>query len=748
MRTTPTHIITLVILTASLTGVACAPRPHTGNSVMNTTIPAIIPAPVRLDVGTGRFNLVQGATMAFHPAFAGEARLLAEQCGLRLASPLDSSARVVMLLLDGYPDEGYELAVVPDGVLIKASTPRGAWWAGQTLRQLLLDGRDLPVMTIVDEPRFPWRGMLLDCGRQMMSVAYVKRAIDRLALHRMNVLHWHLTEDQGWRLEIEAYPRLTDIGAWRTSTSGEPEGGFYTRDQVRDIVAYAAARHVTVVPEIELPGHSQAALAAYPELSCTGGPFEVQTQWGIFPDVFCAGNDSVFEFLTTVLSEVLDLFPSRFIHIGGDETPKTRWKECERCQERIVNEGLKDEHELQSWFVGRIGDWLDQRGRRLIGWDEILEGGLPDGAAVQSWRGMNGAIAAVRAGHDAVVSPTSHCYLDYPVSKTSLRQCYAFEPVPAGLTEAEASRILGGEANMWTEYAPEDVVDTKIWPRLTAIAERLWSPVDRRDFNDFRQRWLHHRHRLDALGVAYGPAADPVTTRARYEPGLDAWIIDPQSSEPGLDLVAGTSEHPPRPLDQRVLKPFLVRDQADVVIQAYLGEERWGLPALETLSRHAGLGRTPAMLAPPSPRYPGDNDNALVDGLHGSTDHHDGRWLGFEGVDMVASIDLGKPIHLASVAAGFLQDINAWIFPPNVFTVEGSLDGRSWTNLGSTTHGITDRDQNKQIWTADIDVRNSVVRHVRLTATSSGPCPDRHPGAGRESWIFCDEITVNEASVR
>ena len=317
----------------------------------------------------------------------------------------------------GAVDERGTLLVTDVGVTVTAAAPAGLFRGLEALRQLALvaaagDG-SLPTGRIELAPRFRWRGMLLDSGRHLQEVGAIKQVIDQLALYGFNVLHWHLTEDQGWRLEVPSRPELTAVGAWRVEPDGKRYGGFYTADQVREVVAYAAARFVTVVPEIEMPGHAKAALAAYPELSCTGGPFAVETQWGIHEDVFCAGNDEVFALLADVFDEVVALFPSAYVHIGGDEVPKDRWLGCPRCQARLAAEGLPDVHALQSWFVRRAGRLLSDRGRRFIGWDEILEGGLPAGATVQSWRGIAGAVAAAEAGHDAVVSPTSHAYFDY-----------------------------------------------------------------------------------------------------------------------------------------------------------------------------------------------------------------------------------------------------------------------------------------------------------------------------------------------
>ena len=315
-----------------------------------------------------------------------------------------------------------------------------------------------------------------------MEKDFVKRYIDLLALYKMNVLHWHLTEDQGWRIAIDKYPKLTEVGAWRDDGQGGKYGGFYTKEDIREVIEYATERGITVVPEIELPGHSQAALAAYPQFSCTGGPFEVETEWGVFKEIYCAGNDSTFIFLEDVLSEVMELFPSEYIHIGGDEVPKYRWEHCEKCQRRIHIEGLYDEHELQSYFISRIGNFLATKERKMIGWDEILEGGLPEGATVQSWRGFDGAKTAVLSGHQAIVSPTSHAYFDYGLNDIDLEKVYEFNPIPEGISQKEEILVLGGECNMWSERAPQHKVDSKVFPRMIAMSEVLWSGNDQKNF--------------------------------------------------------------------------------------------------------------------------------------------------------------------------------------------------------------------------------------------------------------------------
>lgn len=491
---------------------------------------------MELGAGTFAFSRETPIYCDAKPEIQALAGLLSAALGggheVRPISPRSDEQAIRLTTVDA-PDElgeeGYELVVAAGGITLRAAAARGLFLGSQTLRQLVPPNTaadetlsvEIPAMRIVDQPRYRWRGMLLDCGRHFMPKELIKRYIDLLAYHKLNVLHWHLTEDQGWRIEITKYPKLTEIGAWRAATreSEQPRdsqgryGGFYTQDDIREVVAHAASRYITIVPEIEMPGHSRAALAAYPELSCTGGPFKVRTEWGVEEDIYCAGSDKTFEFIENVLSEVIELFPGEYIHIGGDEAPKARWEKCPLCQKRIKSEDLKNEHELQSYFVRRIEKFLSSKNRRLIGWDEILEGGLAPNATVQSWRGLDGAIAAATSGHDVISSPTSHCYLDYAqgpgvdeprfMGFVPLERCYAFEPTPEKLSPDEARHILGLEGNIWTEHAPPELIDRQVFPRLLALAEVGWTPRERRDWGDFQRRLGVHRARLDALGVRY-----------------------------------------------------------------------------------------------------------------------------------------------------------------------------------------------------------------------------------------------------
>jgi hexosaminidase len=499
----------------------------------------IIPQPQSVTPGDGTFTLDASTSIQAVPEAEAVAQYLAE--GLRTPTgypvPVQAAAaNVIRLTQADLGPEGYVLTVTPAAVEIQASGLSGWFYGVQTLRQMLpvaIESQEavtnvawtVPAVRIEDAPRFPWRGLHLDVGRHFYPVEFVKKYLDLMALHKLNVFHWHLTEDQGWRIEIKQYPKLTEVGSQRAATpypsdrnklDGQPYGGYYTQDEVREVVAYAQARGITVVPEIEMPGHAVAALASYPELGCEGQDhYEVRPFWGIAEEVFCAGQEATFTFLENVLTEVLDLFPSEFIHIGGDECPKVRWKACPRCQATIQREGLKDEYELQSYFIHRIEKFLNANGRRLIGWDEILEGGLAPNATVMSWRGSQGGIDAASAGHDVVMTPNTHCYFDYYQSEDKaseppaigrylpLETVYTFDPTE-GIPADKHPHVLGGQGNLWTEYLPTaQLVEYMAFPRTTALAERVWSAPDADDYTGFRQRLGTHLQRLDYLGVNY-----------------------------------------------------------------------------------------------------------------------------------------------------------------------------------------------------------------------------------------------------
>ncbi len=752
-----TLAIGLLILVIALT--VCAAVQGTGTPVQAPV--SVIPQPSTLERLPGTFRLDRKSVIAVYPDTPEMRRLGAMLSGwlgnatgktFPIVPGIKKRGRFIQLALGGMVssggEESYFLDISPRKIRIHASAAAGLFYGTQTLRQLLpIDGLDsaepaLPCLRITDCPRFGWRGLLLDCGRHFMTVDFIKQTLDLLSLYKMNRFHWHLTEDQGWRIEIKKYPRLTSVGAWREEADGTRYGGFYTQDDIREVVQYASDRFITVVPEIEMPGHSVAALASYPHLSCTGNISGVATQWGVFKDVYCAGNDSTFAFLQDVLDEVLALFPSPFIHIGGDECPKDRWKECQLCQARIRQEGLKDERELQSYFIRRIEKYLSSRGRRLIGWDEILEGGLAPNATVQSWRGMEGAVEAAQSGHDAIVSPTSHAYLDYDLGTTDLKKVYSFEPVPAELPPEEMHHILGGECNLWTEYAPQGAVHARLFPRMIAMAEVLWSPSAPREYEEFLGRVRAHYPRLERMGVHPGPESKPVTLSVAYTPE-GKHKITLETGEEGLSMRYTLDGSEPARDSQLYTDAFLVGCSALVRARAFRGMYPCGEAVECTVMRHAALGRPLTLAHSFSPRYPGGGALGLTDGIRGSLNFRDGLWQGFEGNNFSAELDLGEAVTLNRISIGFLQVTSSWIFFPASLSISVSSDGVVFTKVAEDRLDSLWKNPKAMIRDFAVTLDRVQARHIRLVAESIGVCPEWHPGAGGKAWIFVDEIIVN-----
>lgn len=527
----------ILILLLLLAGGAASGQEHTAYT--------IIPAPVKLNAGNGsyqfdRYTPVQLIGFAAKNNLENFAKKIFHSAAVQKVNqkPPLKAGRGLILVLDPklpLPEEGYRLTINSAGIRITAQTERGAFYGLQTLLQLMPDtiakgsGR-LPFVRIEDYPRYAYRGLHLDVGRHLFPVSFIKEYIDLIAQYKLNTFHWHLTEDQGWRIEIKKYPKLTQVGGFRAQTlighhrsgpqvyDGIPYGGFYTQNEIREVIAYAKSRYVTVVPEIEMPGHSVAALSAYPELACgkEPGPFKARENWGIADDVYCAGKEETFKMLEDILDEVLELFPSAYIHIGGDECPKTKWKTCQFCQERIKNEKLKDEHELQSYFIQRIEKYLNSKGRKIIGWDEILEGGLAPNATVMSWRGIKGGIAAAQQHHNVIMTPGSHLYFDHQESKSKqeplnigsflpLEKVYSYNPSPVELKAEQQQFVLGVQANMWTEYMPTtDKVRYMLYPRLFALSEIAWTPLERKNWEQFSENSVsRHLSKLDAEGIMF-----------------------------------------------------------------------------------------------------------------------------------------------------------------------------------------------------------------------------------------------------
>lgn len=720
------------------------PRP---DSVAPGTSPFTLTSPVRIAVSARDRRLGEIA------AYLREA--LARQTGLRVVVERRPARRGdIALALDpgaGASAEAYTLAVSRAGVRVAAPAAEGVLWGVQTLRQLVPEAAGggappaalaIPGVTIRDAPRFGWRGALLDAGRHFFPVWFVERFVDLMSRHKLNVLHWHLTDDQGWRLEIPDWPRLTEIGAWRTDPDGARYGGYYTRADVRAVVEYARLRGVTVMPEIEMPGHSVAAIASYPWLGCTGDSIPVANRWGVFPDVFCP-RENTFGFLESVLSDVIGLFPSRYVHVGGDEVPKDRWRACADCQTLIRTEGLKDEEALQGWFTGRIGAWLAAHGRRLVGWDEITAAPLPPDAVVEVWRDTATIARVAAQGHDVVAAPGAYTYIDHGQGDLPLAKVYAFDPAPPSFTPEMTAHILGGEAPLWSERITTTNFDLMAFPRLLAFAEAVWSH-GARDFADFRRRLAATQGRLAAEGVGFGPEDRDVLRMApAYDSLAGTFAMRVASGTPGVEVRYTTDGSAPDEDSPRYADSIAFDSSVTARFQGFYHGQPLGDGRILTLAPHLARGRPYTLATPPSPRYPGTGPRDLTDGALGSLDFNDGLWQGWQGTDLDVTLDLGRTTPLGSVEGSFQQTTESWILLPRDFTVWLSDDGATWRQAGTAASDQPATRMEPFLERLAVTLPpGTAARWVRVRATNPGPLPAWHPAGGKPSWIFCDEIVV------
>jgi hexosaminidase len=776
--------ITILIFTSFLIGLVSCNQMDKKSKSLN-----IIPKPVKVVQEKGFFTIT-GKTRIAKPMHGKDGSTAAylqsvfKSAGVPVPELCEPFEEKNVIRFEYAADEelgweGYTLEVTRSKIEIKANEPEGLFYGVQTLLQLLppevfesqkTERKEwkVPCCKIWDRPRFEWRGMHLDVSRHFFPVEFIKRYIDLIAMHKMNVFHWHLTDDNGWRIEIKKYPLLTEIAGWHVDRENMPwrkvtppgpgekatYGGFYSQEEVREIIKYAEERYINIIPEIEMPGHTSEVFAAYPELSCTGKKLYVQpgSYWPN-ADILCAGKEETFGFIEDVLEEVIALFPSLYIHIGGDEADKTRWLECTLCQQRIRKEKLKDENELQSYFIRRVENFLNSKGKKLIGWDEILEGGLAPDATVMSWRGFKGGIEAAEQGHKVIMCPTSHCYFDYYQANpdfepeaiggfTSLKKVYSFEPVPEGLSEENAKFILGAQGNVWTEYikTPSHAEYMSV-PRMTALAEVVWSPADQRDWTDFRKRLNIHFKRFDALKVNYSKGS---------------WKVDIQPVlENGIYKVTLTSEQPDIPIhytadgtDPSANSPVYKKPLAfsnSVVIKAGLFESGNLMEAftVKEIVFHNAIGKTGTLKDPPSKNYFASGAASLTDGLKGSENFKDGYWIGFEGTDMDLEIDLNEDLPISSVEASFYQQAGSWIFMPEkvVFQIFDNNHILVAESEIKTTTPLGKNDAIIEKFSAGFE--NLKARYIRVIAVNIKTCPEWHVGKGSKAWVFADEVIVN-----
>lgn len=682
----------------------------------------------------------------------------------------------------------YMLRTDDKGVYIAGDNETGVFYGVQTLLQLLpLPETEVPVkgiqlqlpyVFIGDSPRFAYRGMHLDVGRHFFPVSFIKKYIDYLALHKFNTFHWHLTEDQGWRIEIKKYPKLTEVGAWRDGTitgrypgNGNDQkryGGFYTQDEIREVVKYAADRYIDVIPEIEMPGHSSAAIASYPQLSCFpdqptfdffpkdcewNGPKtgkQVQQTWGVFDDVFCAGNEYTFTFLEGVLDEVLALFPSKYIHVGGDECPKENWKKCPKCQARMRAENLADEHHLQSYFIQRMEKYLNAKGRTLIGWDEILEGGLAPNAIVMSWRGEEGGITAARQKHQVIMTPGNPVYFDHTQSQNEdsvtiggynpLEKVYAYEPVPVKLDAASSVFILGAQANMWTEYMHHpSKVEYMLFPRMSALSEVLWSKPENKSWEKFEVKLKTQFKRYDLWKANYSKAyydlQETVLPTADYN-GIQ-WKLE--TKLPGANI-SGSTVYPSSGLFN-YSGPVAIKQKTTIRAWAQSGNIK-SEPVQRTFLFNKATGKKITLASPASANYPGDGAFTLVNGIQNDKGMSRSReFLGFNGTDCEAEIDLGRQEEVNKVVVHTLHQKGSWIWRPLSVEVLVMDATGNYISAGKTDN-LEIAAENKRNGQMTVSFAPRTTGKIKVIVRNWGTIPAGDPGAGNKPWLFVDEIEV------
>ncbi len=728
------------------------------------TEPPIIPKPVHFQKQAGSFTFSQQTTFQSDQSVADSSLVFFKEMLTGYAQPTTHSTPNILYFSINpqkvSQPEGYQLHITPRQITLTGHDAAGLFYGVQSLSQWVAITSTLSAGVIDDYPRFGYRGMHLDVSRHFFETTFLKKYLDLLALYKFNTFHWHLTDDQGWRIEIKKYPLLQQVSAWRNETlighkkelphrfDGKRYGGYYTQAQIKELVAYAQKRNITVIPEIEMPGHALSTLAAYPQLGCTGGPYASATFWGIFDEAYCAGNDSTFIFLQHVLDEVIALFPSEYIHIGGDECVKKRWKACPKCQRRMQTEHLKDEDELQSYFMKRISDYVYSKGRKVIGWDEILEGGLPPSAIVMSWRGIEGGIEAIKQKHPAIMTPESHVYLDYyqslydqePLAAagyTPLSKTYSYEPVPAGFSAEESAYIMGVQGNAWSEYMPTtDKAEYMIFPRALAIAEIGWSPLAKKNYADFLQRLRQHEALLTSRKVTYAKVYDEITdsvsVNSQGKPVLHLKTTLPKG------VIRYTTDGSAPTIKSLAYKQALAISRTETVQAAVFADaKRQGRIYSKHFQLSKATGKTVAFAHSPKGAYKPATSSIPVNGVQGTTRYNTGEWVGFQGTDLDAVVDLQSLQTVSTLSVNLLVYHWQRMWAPSQLTFAVSADGKTFQDVYKQTdfpvNGIN---------TVKATIKPVKARYIRIHATPTPVIPAGEYGAGGKPWLLMDEILV------
>lgn len=770
---------TLIILSVLLAAAACAPE--------DVQTINVVPYPNEVQMKSGEF-CVAGTDVKYDAAADERTKALIEAFAQQLSLVTGAESAVsedngeIAFILDAeMPHEAYTLNVTKKGVEVKASGLNGFNYAIQTIKQMLpveVFGKvaaadkkwTLPCVKINDAPRFGYRGLHMDVSRHFFDMDEVKRYLDIMEVHKLNTLHWHITDDQGWRLEIKKYPRLTEVGAVRKQTlvghlfesevyDGTPygEGCYFTQDQVREILDYAAGKGITVIPEIDLPGHMLAALAAYPELGCTGGPYDVWGKWGVADDVLCVGKEKTMQFLEDVLTEVCELFPAEYVHIGGDECPKVRWEKCPHCQAKIAELGLKDddrfqaEHYLQGYVTSRMEKFLAEKGKKLIGWDEILEGELAPNATVMSWRGVAGGLQAVRMGHDAIMTPNTFFYLDYYQSLDKeneplaiggylpVEKCYSYEPTVEGMTEEEKAHILGVQANLWTEYiATPDHLHYMLLPRLAALAEVQWCQPEVKSWERFLDSADEFCGIYDIMGYKYGDHL--FDTRGVCETGNGVSVVlEAQGETPIRYTLDGSEPTVDSPL---YTEPIKIIESCTLKARSERGGHMSGRTFEKSFTAHKAMGRPVEIITATHPNYTFNCPDLLTDGLVGEGPYNSGDFAGWynQPFEVVADMSGEEYSEVTLSTIVFKYD---WIMNPTSFTILTSEDGENFTEIAHMDIecvGQMDDANGCQDYT--LTFSQTSAKYLKVIAGCCTSLPEWHPGAGHPAFLFVDEVIV------
>lgn len=745
----------------------------------------IIPKPLDVNCkGDASFLLKDGVAVIYpenNRKMQDNAEFLVDyverQTGVKLTShagmPVDGAICLTLDLSDDNA-EAYKLIVNDKRVCISGASEAGVFYGIQTLRKSLPVAQDINVnlsaVEIYDKPRFAYRGAMLDVARHFYTVDEVKTFIDMLALHNINRFHWHLTDDQGWRIEIKKYPKLMSVASERKETvvgrwysgiyDGKSYGGYYTQDELRDVIDYAAKRHITIIPEVDLPGHMQAALTAYPELGCTGGPYEVRTIWGVSQDVLCVGNDFTLQFVKDVLSEVADIFPSEYIHIGGDECPKVRWEKCPKCQERIKSLGLKSdakhtkEQRLQSYVIQEAAKYLKEKGKRIIGWTEILEGGLVPDATLMSWIGESGGIEAAHQHHDVIMTPNTYLYFDYYQSKKvedeplaiggylPIEKTYNYEPMPKELTEEEQQYIKGVQANLWTEYIPVfSQVQYMVLPRLGAAAEVQWTDPSKKDYKDFLRRVPHLVAVYDCYGWNYATHVYDVNVDMKAD--TVNHVLNVQLSTMADDPIYYTLDgQDPTEKSLKYTKPFTI-DQSVVLKTMAVHPDRTSKISVDTIRFNKATLKPVVLLQPNESRFSPDGPVVLVDGRNGNHSFDTGAWLTVADNDLEAVINMQAETILNSASVHVYVRKDAWLFDARGFSVSVSSDNKNYKEVASQEYKQMQESDSDGIIEHELSFDPCKATYVKIKVISEKSMPDWHWDAGKVPFLLVDEIILN-----